>query len=54
MYIQRHTDGGEKEIEIEGGREGGREERDVQEHSVRSDHSKSSLSSTSSHDESLN
>lgn len=54
MYIQRHTDGGEKEIEIEGGREGGREERDVQEHSVRSDHSKSSLSSTSSHDEPLN
>lgn len=29
-------------------------ERDVQEHSVRSDHSKSSLSSTSSHDEPLN
>lgn len=27
MYIQRHTDGGEKEIEIEGGREEGREER---------------------------
>lgn len=27
MYIQRHTDGGEKEIEIEGGREGGRGER---------------------------
>lgn len=46
MYIQRHTDGGEKEIEGE--------ERDVQEHSVRSDHSKSSLSSTSSHDEPLN